>query len=522
MRSLALAALAHQDPDDFWLLLSGVGSDPSWRVRRSIAILLRTLDPRRSHALLIAMAEDPDARVRTEALRSLGAPRSEGLLGDLHPPPVGAGSVRARGGGGRPWRRRGRKARSRRSSRSARRARGPAPARRSSRGAGPNRPRSGGSHRAPGARGYELPAAEPRRRDPRAFFTGRHSGPAAIERARAPRLRGAPRSTLQPSGVSQDSRGSIEIELFIDDAPQTVSNFIRLSRRRFFDGLEFYQVIPNGYVASGDPRGDGSGGPNYTIRSEINERPFLRGTLAMVEEGKDTGGSRFLIAHMPDMSREGLTTIFGQVTTGMEVVDRLEPGDVIEQATIWDGVTSPSTSSQPRAAIPAPRRRPRRHATELAPGDSRRESRRPRRPPPPGSIAVVTGRRFPALRRYVEPLEIAGLPSWSRTAEPSSGGVSRVRSSAGGFLPVETAARSSISDAERMEPVVHDGPDAEGHLVLRTSARSLPSMSATSTSRIRSRSGFPSLRLRGAPVQIGFTGTVGEMRSFETALEIEL
>jgi cyclophilin family peptidyl-prolyl cis-trans isomerase len=144
-----------------------------------------------------------------------------------------------------------------------------------------------------------------------------------------------------PQAFLRTSRGRIEVELFIGDAPQTVGNFIRLAREGFFAGNKFYEVVPNGHVASGDPRGDGRGGPGYVIRSEINERPFVRGTLAMIEEGRDSGGSRFLITHLPEPALEGRFTVFGLVTSGMEVVDRLEPSDVIEEVTIWDGVTSP-------------------------------------------------------------------------------------------------------------------------------------------------------------------------------------
>ena len=149
---------------------------------------------------------------------------------------------------------------------------------------------------------------------------------------------GAPYS---PQAFLRTSRGRIEVELFIADAPQTVDNFIRLARRGFFAGNRFYQVVPNGHVASGDPRGDGKGGPGYVIRSEINERPLVRGTLAMLEEERDSAGSRFLITHLPEPGLEGRVTVFGVVTSGMEVVDRLEPTDLIEEVTIWDGITSP-------------------------------------------------------------------------------------------------------------------------------------------------------------------------------------
>jgi peptidyl-prolyl cis-trans isomerase B (cyclophilin B) len=145
-----------------------------------------------------------------------------------------------------------------------------------------------------------------------------------------------------PTAFIDTSRGRLEVELFIADAPQTVLNFIRLAREGFYAGTPFHDVLPNGHVAGGDPRGDGKGGPGYAIGSEINERPFVRGTLVLDEdEGRDSGGSRFVILHLPDPKLEGRATAFGLVTSGMDVVDRIEPGDVIEKVTIWDGVTSP-------------------------------------------------------------------------------------------------------------------------------------------------------------------------------------
>ena len=121
----------------------------------------------------------------------------------------------------------------------------------------------------------------------------------------------------------------------------TVENFMRLAREGFYDGLTFHQVIPNGYVQAGDPRGDGNGGPGYTIRSEVNLRSFLRGTLGMVSRQKDTGGSQFFITHLPQPQLDGEYTAFGQVVSGMEIVDHIVPGDVIREIAIWDGVTPP-------------------------------------------------------------------------------------------------------------------------------------------------------------------------------------
>ncbi len=110
-------------------------------------------------------------------------------------------------------------------------------------------------------------------------------------------------------------------------------------------------MVPNQFVQTGDPRGDGRGGAGYTIRSEFNTRPILRGTLGMVEEAKDTGGSQFFITHLPQPQLEGISTVFGQAVSGMGVVDRLEPGDLIREIVIWDGITPPD----PMTTRPSPR-----------------------------------------------------------------------------------------------------------------------------------------------------------------------
>ena len=90
-------------------------------------------------------------------------------------------------------------------------------------------------------------------------------------------------------------------------------------------------------VQGGDPRGDGEGGPGYTIRDELNERPYLRGTVGMALDWADTGGSQFFITHSPQPHLDASYTVFGQVIAGMEVVDQLEPWDVIRRVRVWDG-----------------------------------------------------------------------------------------------------------------------------------------------------------------------------------------
>ncbi len=138
--------------------------------------------------------------------------------------------------------------------------------------------------------------------------------------------------------VVETVRGNIELELFHEDAPLTVSNFIALSRRGYFDGQTFMRVVPFFVVQSGDPRNDMEGGPGYSIRCEINMRPYVRGSVGMALAGKDTGGSQFFITLASQPHLDGSYTCFGHVISGMQVVDHLTPGDRIKKVTITDDV----------------------------------------------------------------------------------------------------------------------------------------------------------------------------------------
>jgi cyclophilin family peptidyl-prolyl cis-trans isomerase len=140
-----------------------------------------------------------------------------------------------------------------------------------------------------------------------------------------------------PHAFIETVKGTIEVELTVLDAPQTVQNFIRLARKGYFNGLQIHRVVPNFVVQDGDPRGDGSGGPGYSIRDELNERPYLRGTVGMALSTPDTGGSQFFITHSPQPHLDAKYTVFGHVVNGMDVVDRLQQLDVIERVRIWDG-----------------------------------------------------------------------------------------------------------------------------------------------------------------------------------------
>ena len=120
------------------------------------------------------------------------------------------------------------------------------------------------------------------------------------------------------------SEGPVEIELFPGEAPKTVENFTKLAGEGFYDGLTFHRVIPDFMIQAGCPRGDGTGGPGYQFEDEFNEHKIVRGALAMANAGPNSIGSQFFIVTAADCSwLDGKHTVFGQVTSGQEVVDRI-------------------------------------------------------------------------------------------------------------------------------------------------------------------------------------------------------
>lgn len=143
---------------------------------------------------------------------------------------------------------------------------------------------------------------------------------------------------FSPHALVDTDKGTIEIELAVLDAPVTSRNFVNLARQGFFNGVAFHRIVPDFVVQGGDPRGDGEGGPGYTIRDELNQRPYLRGTVGMALDWRDTGGSQFFITLSPAPHLDARYTVFGTVVDGMEVADRLLPWDVIRRVRIRDGV----------------------------------------------------------------------------------------------------------------------------------------------------------------------------------------
>ena len=135
-------------------------------------------------------------------------------------------------------------------------------------------------------------------------------------------------------------KGLMKVEFFEEDAPDTVKNFVELSKKGFYDGLTFHRVLPNFVVQAGCPNGIGNGGPGYTIDCELDgENQFHdRGVLSMAHAGRNTGGSQFFICH----SRDNTThldrnhTCFGRVFEGVDFVDEIQEGDKIEKILIID------------------------------------------------------------------------------------------------------------------------------------------------------------------------------------------
>jgi cyclophilin family peptidyl-prolyl cis-trans isomerase/HEAT repeat protein len=345
VRGAALRAVAAVDPATFVTVLSGLDPDPAWQVRVDLAGALGSLDRERALARLGELLGDGDQRVVAAALRALAALEAPGvaatlrdhlasddvavrataatLLGALAPPGGEAWLVAA-------WER------------------GRADASYVARAAALGALVKYGAEAARGPLQAALAdrdwavrvraAALLRALDPGAETSAMRPAPTVWSEADYQAVVAPPYS---PQVYLETTKGTIQIELAVLDAPLTAHNFMTLARKGFFDGLAIHRVEPHFVVQFGDPRGDGEGGPGYTIRDELNDRPYLRGTVGMALDWADTGGSQFFITCGPQPHLDGRYTVFGHVVQGMEVVDRLERWDVVTRVRVWDGVTQP-------------------------------------------------------------------------------------------------------------------------------------------------------------------------------------
>jgi cyclophilin family peptidyl-prolyl cis-trans isomerase/HEAT repeat protein len=343
MRAAAQSAMARSDPEAFMPVLSGLYDDPEWSVRAALATTLGALTPEAAGPRLTQLAGDRDPKVVAAALRAMTALKLPGadarLTSALTHPDVAVRIAAAQGlgalkpAGASAALARALEASSVDTTYAVRAALLTALVAVDGAAAGARLnaaladPQWAVRVRAAALLAGQSPAtpAEPARPAPP------NSEPAleALDAMASP--------AYSPHAYVRTSKGEIRIELAVLDAPRTVTNFVTLVGKGFFDGVRLHRVVADFVVQDGDPRGDGEGGPGYAIRDELNERPYLRGTVGMALDWKDTGGSQFFITHSPQPHLDARYTAFGQVVEGMAVVDRLEPWDVIESIRVWDG-----------------------------------------------------------------------------------------------------------------------------------------------------------------------------------------
>lgn len=345
LRAAAFTALARTDPDSFLLAISGLDIDRHWSVRAALATALGALDDRRGETRLLQMLKDDDQRVIPSVLRAMVAINATGAESalltrlDADDPVVRQAAIEGL-------------------------ARLKSPQAAAALASAYDRAEKDPTYSVRGAilaalvdldRERAKPLVERALQDRDWAIRGRA---AALLKTLDPtadpalRIRPAPTAGLtelneldrmvnpsvSPVAYIDTTKGMIQIELAVLDAPRTVTNFISMARRNFLGGTPFHRVVPNFVVQDGDPRGDGEGGPGYTIRDEINQLPYLRGTVGMALDWEDTGGSQFFITHSPQPHLDARYTVFGRVIEGMDVVDRLQQWDQIRTVRIWDGV----------------------------------------------------------------------------------------------------------------------------------------------------------------------------------------
>ncbi len=343
MRSAAQAALAKADPETFMRVLSGLDVDEEWGVRASLATTLGAVGREVAAPRLSQLVVDDDPKVRAAALTALAALGVPGidkhLLSGLEHEALGVRLAAARALG-------------------------------TAKPAGAADALQRAYERSAADTTYVVRAAilaalvqvDPavatpllraalgdkdwairvraaallRELDPAAAATPERPAPPPVEPA-LDETAAMVAPAFSPQAYLQTTRGEIRIELAVLDAPRTVANFIALAGRGYFDGLAWHRVVPDFVAQTGDPRGDGEGGPGYAIRDELNERQYVRGTVGMALDWADTGGSQFFITHSPQPHLDTRYTVFGHVVAGMDVVDRLEAWDRVESVRVWDG-----------------------------------------------------------------------------------------------------------------------------------------------------------------------------------------
>jgi cyclophilin family peptidyl-prolyl cis-trans isomerase len=338
-----LSAAAKVDPEAFLLIVSGSLADKDWTVRAALAGILGGLDPDRVRGVLIELASEADPRVQAAALTALataGAPDLDARLAaaleaaDFNLRATAAELIGKRKPAGAAERLI--KAYARGQSDANESARGAAIAALATLGAEAAVPtlREALADRdwsirlqaAALLRTLGQPDADARRPAPSRFPPEYFESDALL------------RPVYSPHAFIETRFGTIELELNVVEAPLATQSFVSLARKNFFNGMRIHRVVPNFVVQAGDDRGDGAGGPGYTLRDELSPIPFRRGTVGMALSGKDTGGSQFFITASPQPHLDGRYAVIGEVVRGIEFLDLITQWDVIERIRIWDGV----------------------------------------------------------------------------------------------------------------------------------------------------------------------------------------
>ena len=141
-------------------------------------------------------------------------------------------------------------------------------------------------------------------------------------------------TSKQYTSTIETEKGIIVLELFASDVPVTVNNFVFLAREGFYDDTTFHRVIPDFMAQGGDPTGTGTGGPGYKFADEFTKRTHVAGALSMANSGPNTNGSQFFITYTPQPHLDGNHSVFGQLIEGMDVLKKIEPGDIIKRIII--------------------------------------------------------------------------------------------------------------------------------------------------------------------------------------------
>jgi cyclophilin family peptidyl-prolyl cis-trans isomerase/HEAT repeat protein len=343
MRAAAFEVISKNDDDSFMAVLSGLDPDPHWSVRAGLATALGTKDAERALPKLMRMLSDSDERVIPAVLTSLVKLKAPDLgkillehlakddstirtyaadaLGDVKPDGAADALVAAftRAGADGTYT-----------------VRAAVLAALAKFGAAPALPtlRVALTDKDWAVR---VRAADVLKTLDPTMNTAQAIRPAPGGRAVRYDTPALVDPKVAPHVYFDTDKGTIEIELDVLDAPLTCDNFIALVGKGYFEGIQVHRLVPDFVAQAGDPRGDGEGGPGYTIRDELNEEPYLRGTVGMALDYRDTGGSQFFITYSPQPHLDARYTVFGRVVSGMDVVDKLTQWDVLRRVRVWTG-----------------------------------------------------------------------------------------------------------------------------------------------------------------------------------------